>query len=140
MQSAAVVSLYGLSAAFALRIWTSVSIGVPTIPGLADTLPGFPDFIGYGRASSGLDGNDSDPQTIVLQALWCVLGTVGIASWRRERNWGRTFSAQTSVPQPGKTAVVPGKSAAKCVLRPLRSLKCGVKSPGDCTIQPQQRA
>jgi len=41
VQSAAVVSLYGLSAAFALRIWTSVSIGVPTIPGLADTLPGF---------------------------------------------------------------------------------------------------
>jgi hypothetical protein len=67
----------------ALRIWTSVSIGAPQYPAWPVRYPvSYPDFIGYGRASSGLDANDSDPQTIVLQALWYVLETVGIVSWR----------------------------------------------------------
>jgi hypothetical protein len=54
------VSFYGLSAALALPIWTSVSIGVPNGP--IGTLPGFvPGFYRVWTASSGMDGNDSDP-------------------------------------------------------------------------------
>jgi len=49
------VSLYGLSAALALRVWISVSIGALKIPGLAGTIPRI--VPGFERVWTGIMGN-----------------------------------------------------------------------------------